>query len=223
MKSPRVQQLINSITEAIVSRRLLPGTRLPERELGDIFGISRTLVRTGIAQLKSNGLVEAPSPKITIVAQPSVEDAQTLFSAMQTIESGAVQKLSGALSATQLKRLHRHVALETAAHRRGDDLAANQLGRDFHALLLAQLGNPLLLALFQSLLTREAVISALYCTEYDYDHLCDDHTQLLDNLAAGRTKEAQDIVSHHWNHVVKGIRIHSANSEQANLAAILRV
>lgn len=222
MKNLRVQHLVDAITTAIVARRLPPGTRLPERELGDIFGVSRTLVRAAVAELKTHGLVEATGPKTTIVAQPSVEDAQALFETMQVLESGAVQRLSGQLKPKQLTHLRRHAAREVQAQRKQDWLLANQLGRAFHTELVAQLGNPILSQVFESLLTREAVISALYNTEFDYDHLHDEHLELLDHLEAGRTAEAQALVVEHWTLVVKGYRIESTDPGSLDLAAALQ-
>lgn len=222
MKNLRVQHLVDAVTAAIVSRRLSPGTRLPERELGDIFGVSRTLVRAAVAELKSHGLVESIGPKTTIVAQPSVEDALALFQTMQVLESGAIQRLSGQLKPKQLMHLRRHAAREVQAQRRQDWLAANQLGRAFHAELVAQLGNAILSQVFESLLTREAVISALYHTEFDYDHLHDEHLELLDHLEAGRTAQAQAVVAEHWTLVVSGYRIESTSPSSLDLATALQ-
>jgi DNA-binding GntR family transcriptional regulator len=222
MQNPRVQHLVDAITAAIVARRLPPGTRLPERELGDIFGVSRTLVRAAVAELKTHGLVESIGPKTTAVAQPSVKDAQALFETMQVLESGAVQRLSGQLKAKQLTHLRRHAAREVQAQRRQDWLLANRLGREFHTELVAQLGNPILSQMFESLLTREAVISALYNTEFDYDHLHDEHLELLDHLEAGRTAQAQALVVEHWTLVVKGYRIEDTGVASPDLAEVLR-
>ncbi|OYU43311.1 MAG: hypothetical protein CFE44_19075, partial [Burkholderiales bacterium PBB4] len=39
------ERIVDSITTAIVERRLMPGTKLSEQKLADIFEVSRTLVR----------------------------------------------------------------------------------------------------------------------------------------------------------------------------------
>jgi DNA-binding GntR family transcriptional regulator len=221
MKNTRVQHLVEVITAAIVGRRLPPGTRLPERELGDIFGVSRTLVRAAVAELKTLGLVEATGPKTTAVAQPSMEDAKALFGSMQVLESGAVQRLSGHLQARQIARLRKHAEREIQAQHRQDWLQANALGRGFHTLLIAQLGNPLLSQVFEGLLTREAVISAIYDTAFDYDHLHDEHVALVDHLETGRTAEALALVEDHWTLVIKGYRIETAAPAAADLRTML--
>lgn len=39
------QRIVEAITTAIVERRLMPGTKLAEQKIADIFQVSRTLVR----------------------------------------------------------------------------------------------------------------------------------------------------------------------------------
>ncbi|MEX8507178.1 MAG: GntR family transcriptional regulator, partial [Leptothrix ochracea] len=39
------QRIVQAITAAIVERRLMPGTKLAEQPIADIFKVSRTLVR----------------------------------------------------------------------------------------------------------------------------------------------------------------------------------
>lgn len=207
MKSPRVQQLIDALTEAIIQRRLSPGTRLAERELGELFGISRTLVRAAVAQLKNDGLLEMVGPKTVAVVQPSAAHAQAVFEALRIMESGAVLQLCGALKPAQLARLKRHTDQEAAARAREDWSKANQLGRAFHALLMGLVRNPLLQANQEALLNQEAVMSAVYLTAFDYHHMAEDHVQLIQHLESGALKEALAVVERHWHLVIKGHRI----------------
>jgi DNA-binding GntR family transcriptional regulator len=47
-----------SIEQAIVSGRLVPGSKLDEAALAERFGASRTPVREALQQLASQGLIE---------------------------------------------------------------------------------------------------------------------------------------------------------------------
>ena len=48
--------------QTIVSRGLVPGTPLPsERELGEQFGVSRTVIREAVRALAAKGIVEVRS------------------------------------------------------------------------------------------------------------------------------------------------------------------
>ena len=51
------QRIVESITTAIVERRLAPGTKLAEQKIADIFKVSRTLVRQALNQLSRDRLI----------------------------------------------------------------------------------------------------------------------------------------------------------------------
>ena len=51
------QRIADSITTAIVERRLMPGTKLAEQKIADIFKVSRTLVRQALMQLSRDHLI----------------------------------------------------------------------------------------------------------------------------------------------------------------------
>ena len=71
------------MTEAIVSQQLEPGTRLPtERELGEQFGVSRTVIREAIKALTAKGLVEVQSGsglRVTGVKHEAVTESLSLY------------------------------------------------------------------------------------------------------------------------------------------------
>jgi GntR family transcriptional regulator/MocR family aminotransferase len=56
---PLLQQVCQQLRQAIVSRSLLPGSRLPSsRRLADRLGVSRTSVLSAYDQLLTEGYVE---------------------------------------------------------------------------------------------------------------------------------------------------------------------
>jgi DNA-binding transcriptional regulator YhcF (GntR family) len=71
---PATQRIVESITAAIVERRLAPGTKLAEQKIADIFKVSRTLVRQALNQLSRDRLVTLEPSRGARVAEPSVEE-----------------------------------------------------------------------------------------------------------------------------------------------------
>ncbi|MBC7957117.1 MAG: GntR family transcriptional regulator, partial [Cytophagales bacterium] len=69
------RRIAESITAAIVERRLMPGTKLAEQKIADIFKVSRTIVRQALHQLSRDKLVTLEQARGARVAQPSVEEA----------------------------------------------------------------------------------------------------------------------------------------------------
>jgi DNA-binding FadR family transcriptional regulator len=54
------QDLVEALGRSIAAGKLGPGARLPtETQLGELYGVSRTVVREAVATLRARGLVEA--------------------------------------------------------------------------------------------------------------------------------------------------------------------
>ena len=65
-----VQQIINKITDAIVSGELKPGDRLPpELELISAMHVSRNTLRAAIQTLRAYGVLEVRRPEGTFVCE----------------------------------------------------------------------------------------------------------------------------------------------------------
>ena len=88
------QRIVASITEAIVARRLMPGTKLAEQKIADIFKVSRTLVRQALNQLSRDRLVTLEAARGACVAMPSVEEAHQVFELHQAVAAQPVQRLA---------------------------------------------------------------------------------------------------------------------------------
>ena len=86
------QRIVDSITAAIVERRLMPGTKLAEQRLADIFSVSRTVVRQALNQLSRDRLITLEPARGAFVATPSVEEAHQVFELRQLLE-GAMMRL----------------------------------------------------------------------------------------------------------------------------------
>lgn len=68
------EKVAASITQAILDGALAPGEPLlSERELGDQFGVSRTVIREAVRSLVASGLVEARAGRGLQVAQVGAE------------------------------------------------------------------------------------------------------------------------------------------------------
>ena len=67
------------IFEAILEQRLAPGTKLSEEALGEIFGVSRTIIRRALARLAHGGVVLLRPNRGAVVASPSIEEARQVF------------------------------------------------------------------------------------------------------------------------------------------------
>jgi len=100
--STATQRIVESITAAIAERRLMPGTKLAEQKLADIFRVSRTLVRQALNQLSRDRLVRLEPARGASVASPSVTEAKQVFEARQLIEGALIRQLARTITPAQI-------------------------------------------------------------------------------------------------------------------------
>ena len=77
--SGRSEQIATTICEAILSHRLVPGAKLGERELSEIFQVSRIVIRQALIRLSEDGLVTVERNRGAFVAKPSLAEAVEVF------------------------------------------------------------------------------------------------------------------------------------------------
>ncbi|MEM7425273.1 MAG: GntR family transcriptional regulator [Pseudomonadota bacterium] len=83
----------DTLREMILLEKLAPGTALPERDLSEALGISRTPMREAIRQLGAEGLVEYSATRRPRVANPSLDELEMLLEVQ-----GSLEALAGTLA-----------------------------------------------------------------------------------------------------------------------------
>lgn len=81
------------IINQIVESHVRPGDAILETEMAEILNVSRTPVRSAIARLVNEGLLEKKRKKGCIIPSPEPEDARQVFQAREILE-GAVAGLA---------------------------------------------------------------------------------------------------------------------------------
>ena len=89
----QTQRIVDALTAAIVERRLMPGTKLVEQKIADIFSVSRTIVRQALNQLSRDRLVVLEPARGAFVATPSVDEARQVFEVRSMLEAAMVRSL----------------------------------------------------------------------------------------------------------------------------------
>src|SRR6516165_4377486 len=102
------------VMRSILDRKLRPGERLGEKELADLFGVSRTLVREALMRLQARGFVEVRSRLGWFVVEPSFEEARETYAARRVIEPGLLRDAGRPLQSV-IRLLRKHVAQEREA------------------------------------------------------------------------------------------------------------
>ena len=202
------QRIVDAITAAIVERRLMPGTKLAEQPIADIFKVSRTLVRQALMQLSRDRLITLEPARGAFVAQPSVEEARQVFAVRQMLEMALVRQLAARITPAQVDELRAHLVAEREAVLRTDVPGRTRLLADFHVVLARQLGNEVLAQLLADLLSRSSLISLMYQSSHSAEHSQDEHVAIVEALARGDADTAVALMADHIGSVERNLSLH---------------
>jgi GntR family transcriptional repressor for pyruvate dehydrogenase complex len=166
-RNPSLYETVSEqLLQAIRDADLVPGSKLPsERELGEQFGVSRTVIREAIRHLAAKGVLEVLSgsgAQIADVGHEGVTESIDLylrqrgpiepariFEVRETLELKVTEL--AAQRATNEQLAHIHDVGEQMSGVLDDPEAASQADVTFHRAIAEATGNQLFLVLLDSL------------------------------------------------------------------------
>lgn len=220
-KSTRVDLACQALRQAIIEQALPPGTRLPEDELGLRFGMSRTLVREALAQLQSEGLVDAPPRRTATTAKPTLDQAREIFEIRRMLEREVVRLVIGRWRPQFGAELEGHVRAEEAARQAGEARVSIRLAGEFHTRLGAMTGNSLLRRYLSEVVSRCSLILALYGRPHSADCAVNEHREIVAALRAGNAEAAITVMEEHLGSVEQRALLDQGREAAFDLGAVL--
>ncbi|MEO5881918.1 MAG: GntR family transcriptional regulator [Caldimonas sp.] len=201
------RRIADSIVSAIVERRLMPGTKLAEQKIADIFQVSRTLVRQALNQLSRDKLVTLAPGRGARVAEPSVDEAHQVFEVRRMLETAMIRRASVALTPAQLAELRAHLAAEQGAICRTDVSGRTRLLADFHVVIATMLGNTVLAAMLGELVSRSSLIALMFQSAHSAEHSYEEHVAIVDALEKRDRRAAVKLMESHLQSVEQNLHL----------------
>lgn len=208
-------KVTEQLTEAIVSGQVRPGERLPsERELGEKFKVSRTVVREAVRSLAARGLVRVTSGRgveVSAINSGNVAASMRLLvRGHEGLDYGKVNEVRTAVEiqvaglAAQracpedLKRLGQLCEAHQHSLEEGDPAAASEHDFQFHRELTRASGNELLLAMLDSI---SDVLREVRNQSMNKPHVGEDgllaHRRILKCVSSGKPDAARKAMAEH--------------------------
>ena len=197
----------------------MPGTKLSEQKLADIFEVSRTLVRQALNQLRRDRLVTLAPARGAFVATPGVDEARQVFEVRGMLEGALTKQLCARITDRQIAELRLHLRDETTAVARTDVAGRTRLLADFHVVLARMLGNQVLAQLLADLLSRSALIALMYQSSHSAEHSLAEHVLIVNALEQRDARLAAKLMDQHLSAVEKNLRL---DPHTVDLSAALR-
>jgi GntR family transcriptional repressor for pyruvate dehydrogenase complex len=222
-REPRLSDKVAELMlDTILSRRLQVGDRLPsERELGEQFGVSRTVVREAVRALVAKGVIEVRSGsglRVAAVDAAAVSESMSLYLRGGTLDFEKVHEVRALLEVhiagiaaerateadiARLREVHRrmdreHTDVEAAAL---DDL-------EFHRVIAAATQNDLYLLLMDSIGSALIDIRRENLGSGSAPMTLSQHERVLESIAAGDADGAREAMGAHLEGVAAWWREH---------------
>ena len=200
-------ELVERLRDLIVDGSLAAGKKIPERELCERFGVSRTPMREALKVLASDGLVSLAPNRGAWVSKITVVELEEVFPIM-----GALEGLSGEMACSsindaqmdRIRKIHNEMITHYEARNLDGYFKANQ---SIHEAILEAANNPTLSAMYRSLAAR--IRRARYLanmTEERWADAVDEHEQILAALESREGKKLAEILSRHLNNKFETVR-----------------
>src|SRR3990170_3797681 len=102
---PLRERIVDFIKDSVVTGRLKPGERVPEQEIAESFGISRTPIREAFRQLESEGFLTVTPRKGAVVSPITDKDVSEFYAIKSLLEGYAAKTACEKLTDKEIKRL----------------------------------------------------------------------------------------------------------------------
>jgi len=223
VREPRLSDKVaEMMLDTILSHRLQVGDRLPsERELGEQFGVSRTVVREAVRALVAKGVIEVRSGsglRVAAVDAAAVTESMSLYLRGGTLDFEKVHEVRTLLEVhiagvaaeratdADLERLREvHDRME---RERADVEAAARDDLEFHRVIAGATQNDLYLLLMDSIGAALIEIRRENLGSGSAPMTLGQHERVLDRVAAGDAGGAREAMAAHLEGVADWWRKH---------------
>ncbi|WP_438390225.1 GntR family transcriptional regulator [Caballeronia sp. DA-9] len=208
-------RLYQAIFDGVLNHRLTPGTKLPEPELCQLFGVGRAVVRRVLERLAYEGIVSLRPNKGAVIAEPTPEETREIFEARRSLERILVELAVQRASARDIDVLRRQLADEHEAMHRFDQPSWARLASGFHLRIAELAGNSILQRYLSELVSRCSLIVGVYEPPGNAPCEHDEHTAIVDCIEARDASGAISRMEAHLRELEERIETSRMQGEQS--------
>lgn len=196
-------QIGESLSAAIVSGELAPGTMVSVPGLAAEFGVSATPVREAILDLEQRGFVRSVPNKGFRVTEVSRSDLVEIIEIRTMLEAPIMGALAGTISPEDMPKW-REMADRISEHADAGNLTEFlEVDREFHLKLLALHGNERLVTMVTELRSQTRMVGMAKMTNTpELSKSGQEHHEMLDLMEQGKAAELENFMGNHFAHVL---------------------
>jgi DNA-binding GntR family transcriptional regulator len=194
-------EAVSRIRDMIMEGRLEPGSKVSEKDLCELFGISRTPLREALKVLASEGLIALLPHRGARVAQLTGKDMADLFQVMGTLEGLAGELACARITDEAVNEIRARHHEMLAHYTRGDRSAYFAANQAIHEAIVAAADNGVLTVMYESL--RGRIRPARFManvTRERWDQAVREHGEILEALSRREGVRLRGLLQEHLRH-----------------------
>lgn len=208
-------RIYQAIFDGVLNHRLTPGTKLPEPELCQLFGVGRAVVRRVLEKLAYDGIVALRPNRGAVIAEPTPEETRQIFEARRALERVLVEMAAQRVTAADIRELKRQLAEEHDAMHRFDQPSWARLASGFHLRIAMLARNPVLQRYLTELVSRCSLIVGLYEPPGHAPCEHDEHAAIVACIEARDAAGAVALMEAHLNDLEQRIETSRMQGEKS--------
>ena len=200
------EQVAAALRHEIATGQLPAGTRLPQIEIAQRFGVSTTPVREAFGLLQSEGLVQIDTHRGVTVFLHTIQDLVEHYEIRMALEMLAVEKTAERFQAPDAPPL---VAILDEMHATSDAVLYVERNQQFHVRLYGLSGRPRLVSMIEELRNASIAYNHLYAAAdvpKDAQRLDTEHREILAACQANDPVRAASAVRHHIQQTIVHVK-----------------
>ncbi|MFZ3073340.1 MAG: GntR family transcriptional regulator [Thermodesulfobacteriota bacterium] len=99
------ERIVEFVKDSITNGRLKPGERVPEHEIAESLGISRTPIREAFRQLETEGFIAVIPRKGAVVSPITAKDVREFYAIKSLLEGYAARQACAKFTDKDIKKL----------------------------------------------------------------------------------------------------------------------
>jgi DNA-binding GntR family transcriptional regulator len=201
------------LREAIASGELMPSERLVESGLADSLGVGRAAIRTAIARLAQERLVERIPNRGARVRRFTDDEVLDVLAVRMAIECLTVRRAAQNATPGDVQRISRVLDEMEEAAKSGDTPGFGQTNLIFHNALLEIANNETASRMLDSLLSHRFQLARLTTPTEPLERLAE-HRRILAAVAAGDPDTAEAEMRHHLSGMIDRWRVRETSGSR---------
>lgn len=200
-KKPSVDDIYPRLFDAILEQRIAPASRFTEEGLGEIFGVSRSVIRRVLAKLSHQQVIILRPNQRAQVAAPDAQQTRQILEARRLTEITVVQLACLHATPTQVRQLRELINRERECIERDQRGPVIRLSGEFHLQLAAMARNAPLAQFLNSLVPLTSLIIAQYEAQACTYCAWQDHVAIIDAVEQRDATAAVALMTQHLDHL----------------------